>query len=266
MEIQNILRAIVLKRPSATCKSPYVADIRIDGQDDVVLAHAPSLGCSGIVDKGGIVYVQPKHHNGTRRGICDYTIYLGENNGVIVGVHPKIAEKLAYHALLNNEIFTLKHLRSITAEVCIGDSRFDFVCFDKNNIKTIIEVKNVPLVESVVMNDDECYASYFPDGYRKKKSEPVSPRALKHINALKDMKIQSNTGTDESIRCVTLFIIQRTDSILFKSGDKDLFYKEALKDAFDNGVEILPCQFEWSINNNVAICRFCNMVVYCHEL
>ena len=57
MIIENIIRAQVVKRPSATCKSPYVADVIIDGSDIVELAHAPSLGCDGMADKGAIVYV-----------------------------------------------------------------------------------------------------------------------------------------------------------------------------------------------------------------
>ena len=37
MIIDNIIRAQVVKRPSATCKSPYVADIIVDGSDEIEL-------------------------------------------------------------------------------------------------------------------------------------------------------------------------------------------------------------------------------------
>ena len=60
----NLLRkAKVIKRPSSTIKSPYVADIQlVDDDYDVVdftiyLAHCPSLGCCGLSDTNSIVLV-----------------------------------------------------------------------------------------------------------------------------------------------------------------------------------------------------------------
>ena len=59
-----------------------------------------------------------------------------------------------------------------------------------------MEVKNVPLAdyedvtakERAKMDfsgrDFNSKVAYFPDGYRKKTTDPVSPRALKHIREL----------------------------------------------------------------------------------
>ena len=68
---------------------------------------------------------------------------------------------------------TLKDLKVVRREKKILISRFDFLGIDKNNQYFILEVKSVPLCKDGV--------SYFPEGYRKKKNDVISPRALKHI-------------------------------------------------------------------------------------
>ncbi len=46
-----LIRGVLVKRPSASVKTPYVADVRLepdaDEQQDMVLAHAPSMDCAG---------------------------------------------------------------------------------------------------------------------------------------------------------------------------------------------------------------------------
>tara|TARA_B100001287_G_C22681918_1_gene530963 strand:- start:1449 stop:2216 length:768 start_codon:yes stop_codon:yes gene_type:complete len=250
MIIDNIIRAQVVKRPSATCKSPYVADIIVDGSDEIELAHAPSLGCDGMADKGAIVYVT---ENKNPKAKCKYVIYLSQVKNTIVGIHPKISEKLAHQILKNNKLPMIDEVDELKAEVTIDDSRFDFTCKDKDNTKTIIEVKSVPIV-------DNQGKSYFPHGFRKKKSDPISPRAIKHINSLRELKITNG----DDIRCMNIFIIQRNDTNIFKSSDTDPHYTQAIQEAFDNGVEIIPCSFEWiiDIEEQKAICEFRHIIDY----
>ena len=47
----------IIKRPSASCKTPYVADVTINDEDSCVLAHTPALGCCGLSDKESNVYM-----------------------------------------------------------------------------------------------------------------------------------------------------------------------------------------------------------------
>ena len=61
----------IIKRPSATCKTPYVADIIID--NETILAHTPALGCCGLSDKGCRVIVSPIQKKGNK---CQYSVYL----------------------------------------------------------------------------------------------------------------------------------------------------------------------------------------------
>ena len=52
--------------------------------------------------------------------------------------------------------------------------------------------------------------SYFPDGFRKKVTDTVSPRALKHIQELTLIKRETKT------RCIMCYVIQRTDANRFQ--------------------------------------------------
>ena len=132
------------------------------------------------------------------------------------------------------------------------DSRFDFAGIDCNNIPFIMEVKNVPLADyedicskdrKKMCYDDRAYDSkvaYFPDGYRKKSSEPVSPRALKHIRELTLIKKESIT------RCIMCYVIQRPDVNCFQPSIIDPQYRQAVKEAIEAGVEIITLVIKWT--------------------
>ena len=74
-QIQNKLYdAVVIKRPSASCKTPYVADIYIPELDLTTMAHSPALGCGGLADAGSTIFMIPANE----KSKCDYTLYLSE--------------------------------------------------------------------------------------------------------------------------------------------------------------------------------------------
>ena len=148
------------------------------------------------------------------------------------------------------------------------NSRFDFYGKDINNKEYIFEVKTVPLAYYVDVPKkeykkhqtyiDNCdineKIAYFPDGYRKNANEPVSPRALKHIQELEEIALTTN------ISCNLLYVVQRTDIIYFQTSNIDLIYKKAVFDAHQNGVEIKTIQVEWTkqgtchfVKNNLPI-------------
>ena len=92
-------------------------------------------------------------------------------------------------------------------------------------------MKNVPLAKDGI--------SYFPDGYRKRPKDPVSPRALKHIRHLEEIAMKGN------IRAIMCYIIQRNDSSIFEPSNVDPIYQYAVYKAMSNGVEVLPLQIKW---------------------
>ena len=115
-----------------------------------------------------------------------------------------------------------------------------------------MEVKNVPLAdyEDICSKDrkNKCYddrpydskVAYFPDGYRKKSTEPVSPRALKHIRELTLIKKESIT------RCIMCYVIQRDDVNRFQPSIIDPEYRQAVKEAIEAGVEIITLVIKWT--------------------
>jgi DNA-binding sugar fermentation-stimulating protein len=138
------------------------------------------------------------------------------------------------------------------------DSRFDFTGIDCNDIPFILEVKNVPLAdyEDITAKDRKKRAplyddreidskvAYFPDGYRKKTEDTVSPRALKHIKELTLIKRESKT------RCIMCYVIQRTDVESFQPSIIDPEYRDAFYTAMNAGVEIITLVIGWTREGN----------------
>ena len=70
VDLKEVCRGEIVNRPSKKCKTPYVADVRIEmGQDEEILGHSPSLGCCGLADKGAIV-LMTKTSGSTKQPVC----------------------------------------------------------------------------------------------------------------------------------------------------------------------------------------------------
>lgn len=265
LKISDLIEGEVIKRPSKHIKTPYVADIEICSDSNMILGHTASLGCCGLADVGAHILMAPvpktKKNTNSNKLYCEYRVYLSiirENNSeMIVGIFPKLAEDLTESALKNNLLSKLLHVRRYRKETKIYvpgmvDSRFDFSGIDENGIPFIMEVKNVPLADYEDITSKErkqmCFngrdinskVAYFPDGYRKKTTDPVSPRALKHINELALIKRMSNT------RCIMCYVIQRTDVDRFQPSVIDPAYREAFIEAVNSGVEIITMVVQWT--------------------
>jgi len=264
LKLDNLIEGEVVKRPSKYIKTPYVADIKICSTSNMILGHTASLGCCGLADIGASVLMAPvpkAKKNDNNKLHCEYRVYLSiireKEREQIVGIYPKLAEDLTESALRNNLLSRLTNVKSYKKEtkICVPglvDSRFDFSGIDENGISFIMEVKNVPLAdyEDLTAKDRKkmCFddrdinskVAYFPDGYRKKSSDPVSPRALKHINELALIKRMSKT------RCIMCYVIQRTDIDRFQPSIIDPEYREAFKDAMKSGVEIITMVVKWN--------------------
>jgi len=272
LKLNDLVEGVVEKRPSKFIKTPYVADVKLSEDSNTVLAHTASLGCCGLADVGAHILMAPvpKSKKKDDKLHCEYRVYLSvireKDQEMFVGIHPKLAEDLTENALKNNCLSKLQNIRRYKRETVIYvkdvvDSRFDFSGIDENGVPFIMEVKNVPLAdyEDITAKDrkKKCYDScdvnskiaYFPDGYRKKSTEPVSPRALKHIRELTMIKKMSST------RCIMCFVIQRCDTISFQPSFIDPEYREAFKNAMDNGVEIITMVIHWQRDGTATFVR-----------
>ena len=279
LKLENLIEGNVVKRPSKFIKTPYVADIIPIGWDKSILGHTASLGCCGLADVGASVLMAPvpknkktnnKKDNSADKLKCEYRVYLSvwkeRGNEMIIGIHPKLAEDLTENALKNNMLSRLLNVQRYKRETTIYvegkvDSRFDFSGVDKNGTPFLMEVKNVPLAdyEDITSKDrkHKCYddraqnskVAYFPDGYRKKSTDTVSPRALKHIKELTLIKSESKT------RCIMCYVIQRTDVSSFQPSIIDPEYRAAVKNAIDIGVEIITMVVHWTRDGEAYFIR-----------
>ena len=280
LKIDNLIEGQIIKRPSKYIKTPYVADILYENEE--VLGHTASLGCCGLADVNAIVLMtlspeskiksKPKNKANMK---CTHTVYLsvlrnGENEQII-GIHPKLAETLTESALTSNLLSRLQNIKQYRRETAIYiknkiDSRFDFTGLDQNGIPFIMEVKNVPLAdyEDVTAKerskmdfsdrDLNSKVAYFPDGYRKKTSDPVSPRALKHIRELTLIK-REMLESSQNIRCIMCYVIQRTDVNRFQPSVIDPEYRAAFKEAIETAVEIITMVVTWNRNGEAIFIR-----------
>jgi len=272
LKIDGLVDGTIVNRPSKTIKTPYVADILLPTLNTTILGHTASLGCCGLADRGAQILMAPvpKTNKKTDKISCEYQVYLAvireRGDEIVVGIHPKLAEELAESALKNNLLCRLQNVRGYKREttICVEgkvDSRFDFTGIDGNGVPFIMEVKNVPLAdyEDITARDrkNKCYderdinskVAYFPDGYRKKSTMPVSPRALKHIRELTLIKRESKT------RCIMCYVIQRTDVECFQPSIIDPEYRAAVKEALEAGVEIITMVVQWTKDGEAHFVR-----------
>jgi len=277
MKLDNLIEGQIVKRPSRFIKTPYVADILCDTEQ--VLGHTASLGCCGLADVNATILMSlsPESKSKSRKLVkneanikCTHTVYLSvlRDKGYeqIIGIHPKLAETLTESALKSNLLTKLQNIKRYRRETVIYikdkiDSRFDFTGVDQNGIPFIMEVKNVPLAdyEDVTAKergkmdfsdrDFNSKVAYFPDGYRKKTSDPVSPRALKHIRELTLIKRETN------MRCIMCYVIQRSDANRFQPSIIDPEYRCAFKEAMEVGVEIITMVVSWNREGEAIFIR-----------
>ena len=279
LRLENLIEGTVQKRPSKFIKTPYVADIipfHDPSLNTTVLGHTASLGCCGLADVGATILMAPVTPKRTNKANekeklrCEYRVYLSvwkeRGNEIIIGIHPKLAEDLVESALKNNFLSRLLNVQHYKRETVIYvegkvDSRFDFSGIDGNGVPFLMEVKNVPLAdyEDITAKDrkNKCYddrdqntkVAYFPDGYRKKSTDTVSPRALKHIRELTLVKRESKT------RCIMCYVIQRSDVEKFQPSIIDPEYRAAVKEAVAGGVEIITLVVKWTKSGEAHFIR-----------
>jgi sugar fermentation stimulation protein A len=193
----------------------FLADVELEG-GEVITAHCPNSGSMlGLQEPESLVYL--KYHNSSSRKL-QYSWELLEAEGVMVGIHAALANKIAEEALLNGRIKELIPYKSIKREVKYGaNSRVDFLLEDNSGQKCYLEVKNVHLKRGDFAE--------FPDA--------VSLRAAKHMQDLERV-------VSEGHRAVVLFVVQRPDCDKFRiAADIDPGYQAAFGQALANGVEAL---------------------------
>lgn len=196
----------------------FLADIELDS-GEIITAHCPNSGSMKTCDNPGWKVMLSESDNPKRK--YKFTWEMVHNGKCWVGINTIIPNIISEKAIKSNDIPELSGYDEIKREVKYGNnSRIDILLKSGNEL-CYVEVKNVTLVE-----EDGNY--YFPDS--------VTNRGLKHLHELMEMKKQGH-------RAVMMFVIQRSDGKIFKpAAHIDQKYAEGLKNAYENGVEILVRQ------------------------
>lgn len=106
LDLGKLVEGVVVKRPSSTIRSPYVADCRLaDAEPDAAfaLAHAPALDVGGLCAPSSTVLMKERPPGGKTSHSIELVIAAGPNGNededVLVGAHPQLGEKLAEEVL-----------------------------------------------------------------------------------------------------------------------------------------------------------------------
>lgn len=245
----NLIISEVVNRPSKEIKSPYLADLKLDGK--IFMAHSPALGLCGFIDSGAIVAISKKFNCKNVKRKTDHTIEMvkiknDDNKYIWLGANPCLSntlfEIMLNKKLIDNIINPTLIKREYTMKIGDDKSRLDFYV-EANNSKFIIEIKNVPIVDYPLNKmpkfrkfpiRDGKRKAIFPDGYQSKKGECVSPRALKHLEMLIKIKKEMKDFIP-----MLVFIVQREDCFGFSPNfEKDPLYSSKLIEAYNEGVII----------------------------
>lgn len=214
IQFEDVHYCTCLKRPSKHIKSPYVADIELEGVE--YLGHCPSLGLGGIMKPGCQMMITKSNE----KSKTDYVIQAVKDANTWVGNVPLHANRIVKLLLENHHI--IPNIKCVKPEYKYGESRLDFYVKTNDDEDIYIEVKSVHIKKG--------NTAIFPVGYLKPKAITVSERANKHVKEL--------THIAESNRnAMIIFVIQRDDCIDFKPNeDTDKVFTELLNNAKQKGV------------------------------
>jgi len=209
----KLVRGILIQRYKR-----FLADVELE-DGTVVVAHCTNSGSmKTCIEEGAPVYLSPAKDPKRKTKYTWEMIYI---NNAWIGVNTLVPNKLAFDAIVENQIPKLVGYTTVKREVKFGDSRFDIYC-ENDSKKCFVEVKNV----TMKVGD----GALFPDA--------VTTRGRKHLETLIEVKKQG-------MRAVMLYMIQRMDVDYFGTANHiDPEYGRSLKNAIDKGVEIIAVQVE----------------------
>lgn len=237
---EDLICLKIKKRPSSIIKSPYVADCILFDHDTIdedneeadkhkpnYLLYTPGLGCGGLVVASNYVY-GVKSSTSSKTQYTAMMTYCEDSEGIYyVGVHPMISQKACLVYLQT----TYKDYVWNSEVTLTKETRIDFVgTQNETGKKFYVEVKNA-MVSYESDRERKDRRALFPEA-SKRTLKPVSERALKHANTLKDLLKEETTE-----KCMLLYTVPRSDC---KAGvvinPNDVTYAKAVKDAESAGV------------------------------
>ena len=176
-----------------------------DGKE--INCHCPNPGRLSELLFPGAELILERRSSGWTAGAVKIA---GKNRGSgIVPLYSSRANLAAEKLLLNRIIPGLKEIRR---EYKIGDSRFDFLCIDRDGGRHLVEVKACSLVEQGV--------AMFPDA--------PSERALRHLEELKRFCDGGINSREKGISHIIFLIMQGRPKIFIPNLHTDPAFAQAL--------------------------------------
>ncbi|MGE5656389.1 MAG: DNA/RNA nuclease SfsA [Actinomycetota bacterium] len=202
----------------------FFAEIEL-ASGEIITAHCPNTGpMTGVYLPGNPVCVS--YSNNLKRKL-PYTwelIQISDPQPIWVGVNTALPNRVIKLALESQLFPQLGNYSLIQPEVSYGQdqkSRVDF-CLTGGEVPIYLEVKNTTWTQK--------HLALFPD--------TVTERGQKHLKELIEV-------VKQGARAVMLYFINRSDCTHFAPGDSaDRVYGQLLRQAVQEGVEVLPCRFE----------------------
>eukprot|EP00892_Ulva_mutabilis_P000636 jgi/Ulvmu1/10573/UM065_0027.1 len=256
---------VVLRRPSQTVKTGYVADIRLSDSGEVVQAHTPSLDCAGTIVQGRpVLMTKNSAHPARKTGYAvQHAFEIREGSGIRgsdaqIACHPKVAEQLVQELLSRRLLESIfgKHV-AVESEKTFGASRVDFVLEHEDGNRTLIEVKNVVgadyragevPADRVKAGVYECTrtpfrrAAIFPHGKGKAKTRVVSERAIRQVHNFTQMV----ANKEQNVKCAFLFVVNRSDCDMFRPCHEACeLFAQTLLHAQEAGVLVIAQEIKW---------------------
>ena len=200
----------------------FLADVCL-GDGELITVHTANTGSMlGCAEPGSRVWLS-RSESTTRK--YPYSWEITETAaGVLVGVNTALPNALVREAIESGVIGELQGYDSLRGEVSFGSerSRIDWLLENGGKAACYVEVKNV----TAAVAD----TAIFPDA--------VSARGAKHLRELMGVVAAGQRG-------VLCFCVQRGDVTAVRPADEiDAVYGKTLRDARQNGVEIVAYQAE----------------------
>lgn len=194
----------------------FVLEVDVDGR--IAMAHLRDSGrLTELMKTNNRVLMRPK-----RREKTEFEIFVIYDDSIPVIVNSSI------HSDIGAKVLEFTGYRILRREVRVGDSRIDLLV-EKNLRKTFAEIKGCTLVKNGI--------ALFPDA--------PTERGVKHIK-----KIAELGG-------IVLFLVMREDAEkMMPNAETHPEFAQALKEAVEQGVEVLSALLKPSVNDDRLEIRF----------
>lgn len=205
----------------------FLADIEL-ASGELITAHCPNTGpMTGVCLPGNLVHVSRSSNPNRKLAYTWEMIQVCDREPTWVGINTALPNQAVKLALEQHLFPELGHYSQIRPEVVYGankKSRIDFLLTEENTEHcSYVEVKNTTWAQGNL--------ALFPD--------TVTTRGQKHLQEL--MTLPSTA------QGVMLYFINRGDCSQFAPGDSaDPLYGQLLRQAIEQGLQVLPCRFEVS--------------------